>query len=29
MIILGIVFIGALIAIANAGEHMKGDGWDE
>ena len=29
MIILGIIFIGAMVAITTAGEHMKGDGWDE
>lgn len=29
MCIIVILFVGALVAIATAGEHMKGDPWDE
>jgi len=27
--IIAILFLGALAAIATAGEHMKGEPWDE
>lgn len=29
MCIIAILFLGALVAIATAGEHMKGDPWNE